>query len=151
MLNPSQADGIADDQTIRKCLRYTQSWGYSGLVVVNLFAYISSEPYKLRLVADPIGPENDEYLAKYLKMADRCLVAWGAVTDAPFMVERIRQVSPLLPAEAFCLGYTKKGWPKHPSRAALDLPPLRYESEYNCSDKKQGSAESFTAEQCTQS
>ncbi len=124
MLNPSRADATTDDHTIRKCLRYTQSWGYSGLVVVNLFAYISSEPCKLRLVSDPIGPENDEYLAKYLKVADRCLVAWGAVGDLPFMAERIRQVTPLLPAEALCLGYTKKGWPRHPSRAALDLPSL---------------------------
>ncbi len=136
MLNPSRADATADDHTIRKCLRYTQSWGYSGLVVVNLFAYISSAPYKLRLASDPIGPENDEYLAKYLKVADRCLVAWGAVADLPFMAERIRQVTPLLPAEAFCLGYTKKGWPRHPSRTALDLPPRRYDSQYNCRDEE---------------
>ena len=104
--------------------------------MVNLFAYISSAPYKLRLASDPIGPENDEYLARYLKVADRCLVAWGAVADLPFMAERIRQVTPLLPAEAFCLGYTKKGWPRHPSRTALDLPPRRYDSQYNCRDEE---------------
>ena len=136
MLNPSRADTLADDHTIRKCIQYSQSWGYSGLVVVNLFAYISTQPNKLRLVSDPIGPKNDGYLGKYLALADRCLVAWGAVADLPFMAERIRQVTPLLPEEGFCLGYTKKGWPKHPARAALSLSPLPYESQHNCRDKE---------------
>ncbi len=148
MLNPSRADAVADDHTIRKCLRYTRAWGYSGLVVVNLFAYISSNPSKLRLVSDPVGPQNDEYLDKYLRMTNQCLVAWGAVADEPFVLERIQRIRRSLPADVFCLGYTKKGWPKHPSRTGLDLLPRRYESEHNCRDKEQGSAKSFTAEQC---
>ena len=36
MLNPSTADVINDDQTIKRCIRYAKRWGYGWLHVVNL-------------------------------------------------------------------------------------------------------------------
>lgn len=64
MLNPSTADARKDDPTIRRCLSYARSWGYDGIRVVNLYALRSSDPKMLKTVADPVGPENDAWIAR---------------------------------------------------------------------------------------
>ncbi len=41
-LNPSTADETIDDPTLRRCMNYAKDWGYGGLIMVNLFAYMST-------------------------------------------------------------------------------------------------------------
>jgi hypothetical protein len=38
-LNPSTADEVRDDPTIRRCAGYARRWGYGALCMTNLFAY----------------------------------------------------------------------------------------------------------------
>ena len=38
-LNPSAADGRRDDPTLRRLIGFGRGWGYSALVVLNLFAF----------------------------------------------------------------------------------------------------------------
>lgn len=47
MLNPSTADGLDDDPTVRRCVRFARGWGYGELVVVNLFPYRATDPGEL--------------------------------------------------------------------------------------------------------
>ena len=61
-LNPSTADEHEDDPTIRRCIRYAKDWGYSGLIMLNLFAYRSTNPKRLYTIDDPIGPDNNFHL-----------------------------------------------------------------------------------------
>ena len=58
-LNPSNANDFRNDQTLRKLLGFCNSWDYGHLVVVNLFARISSSPSKLKDCQDPIGIRNN--------------------------------------------------------------------------------------------
>ncbi len=75
-LNPSTADETKDDPTIRRCMRYAKDWGLGGLVMLNIFAYRSTDPKGLRQVEDPIGPDNDWYLTQ--TRGGIMLCAWGA-------------------------------------------------------------------------
>jgi len=110
MLNPSTADADQDDPTIRRCIGFAKSWGYSGLLVYNIFALRSTDPKALQRHPDPIGPENNETLrgiAPHLEI----VAAWGTWG---WLNNRGRAVQKMLGDRLLCLGTTKQGHPKHP-------------------------------------
>ena len=117
LLNPSTATETSNDPTIRRCVGFSQRWGVSALVVVNLFALRSTEPRGLAGAADPVGPENDQEIAAALAaVSDQpsCVVcAWGHYAAAG----RVAAVLALLAAgdlRPYCLGVTRDGHPRHP-------------------------------------
>ena len=63
--NPSAADQRRDDPTLRRLVGFARSWGYSELVVLNLFARVSKSPSMLLRVKDPVGPDNDALLSRW--------------------------------------------------------------------------------------
>lgn len=67
MLNPSIGNQDQPDPTLRKCISYARSWEYDGIKVANLFAYISTDPKRLREVDDPIGLDNDRHILEMMK------------------------------------------------------------------------------------
>jgi hypothetical protein len=119
MLNPSTADAVDDDATIRKCIGFTQRWKYGWLEVANLFALRSRNPAALAATDYPIGPENDAHLARLINEASVVMVGWGDSGPAKLTAaraEHIRQLVVLTKKVAWCLGKTATGAPKHPSR-----------------------------------
>lgn len=123
MLNPSTADATLDDQTIRRCMFYARRDGYGGIYVLNLYAYRTADPKTMFRQPDPVGPKNDEFLYRHLWaariQARPVVAAWGM--NAP--AERVEQVMALVPGVDWrCLGVTKDGHPRHPSRLGNDLP-----------------------------
>lgn len=112
MLNPSTANAREDDPTIRRCVGFSQRWGYDRLVVVNLFALRSTDPKALRNAADPVGPENDHHIVEQTDGARAVFAAWGvhgahAGRDRAVMALLVRH-------DVFCLGTTRDGHPRHP-------------------------------------
>lgn len=77
MLNPSRADANRDDNTVTKITEFSRRWGYSGLVVVNLFAVRATDPKNMKSHAAPVGPENDGWLRTIAGTAERFVCAWG--------------------------------------------------------------------------
>jgi hypothetical protein len=126
MLNPSRADAVVNDPTIRRCLGFAQTWGYGGLEVVNLFGYRTASPIELRQANDPIGTKNDRYLATLPERVDRILLAWG---NWGYLLERDRQVLELLGDRLplYCLGTTKTQQPKHPLYLKSTVIPKVYQ------------------------
>lgn len=121
MLNPSTADADLDDPTIRRCRSFAQTWGCNGIKVVNLYALRSTDPAGLWVHADPVGPENDNWLTRIALSADEVVCAWGANAEAP----RAAEVANMLRAAGIrlkCLGTTKSGAPRHPLYIAAAQP-----------------------------
>ena len=120
LLNPSTATATEDDPTIRRCIGFATRERASHLRILNLFAYRSTDPKKLRKVDDPIGPENDDHIETAAKEVDVFVIGWGS-NAANFrdrelsvleMLHEIRGFT--LQSPVLCLGQTKGGHPKHP-------------------------------------
>ncbi len=127
LLNPSTADADHDDQTVACCKRFSQEWGYGGLEIVNLFAYRETNRRNLRSASDPIGPENDSYIADAATCAPDTLVGWG---EHGTYLGRDRAVLALLARYSdrppLCLGTVANGAPRHPARLSSTIRPTPY-------------------------
>lgn len=115
-LNPSTADAIDDDQTIRKLIGFSKRWGFDGFKIVNLFALRSRDPAALRGHAAPQGPANEEWITAGAVSSVMTVVCWGAHAMAR---ARGPQVVGLLRAHKVrpkCFGKAAGGAPLHPLR-----------------------------------
>lgn len=110
MLNPSTADAVTNDATITRCLGFARKYGYSALLVGNLFAYRTSSPDLMKRAADPVGPENDTWLRRMKAASEVVVAAWG--NDGDFM-GRPEQVRELL-GPMKILKRNETGQPGHP-------------------------------------
>lgn len=120
MLNPSDADATIDDPTLRRCMGYTELWGYARLVVVNLYAYRTPYPRLLKRVESPLGPGNDDAIAVAAADAALIVCAWGANDMA---VPRARAVEHMLDGlPLWCLGRCDAGEPRHPLYLPVNVP-----------------------------
>lgn len=122
MLNPSTADEDLDDPTIRRCITFSKTWGYAGLMVGNVYGYRATMPSTLWNVYDPIGPENDRHLSNMAARASRIIVGWGNNADA----DRAEKVLKLLSAwgDVYCLGVNESGTPRHPLYIPVKTVPM---------------------------
>lgn len=121
MLNPSTADESANDPTIRRCIAYSQAWGYGGLYVGNIFALRSTDPKALYAADDPIGPGNDEAITDMAAGSTRIVAAWGnhgRLRGRGAAVKRL-----LRGCRLECLAYTRDGQPVHPLYQKRDRKP----------------------------
>jgi hypothetical protein len=125
MLNPSRADATVDDPTIRRCIGFAKHWEYGSLEAVNLFAYRTSDPARLKQMRNPVGPENDHYLKQAIQRSKLTILAWG---NRGNLNQRSQQVlSWLTPWEnLYCLGVTRSGHPRHPLYLRKDTQPISY-------------------------
>lgn len=122
MLNPSMADAIDDDATVRRCMGYAELWGFCNLAIGNLFAWRETDASRLFHAADPIGPENDFALELVAKPADLIVCAWGALpTQARPRAEQVLEQLRRFQRPIECLGKTKGGEPRHPVRLGYDV------------------------------
>lgn len=124
MLNPSTANAIEDDPTVRRCQGYARTWGYGGLTVVNLFALCATDPAGLRVgatVADPVGPRNDEHILMLARIAKLTVCAWGVHGAYLGRGEAVRHLLAGIPLHV--LGLTAGGHPKHPLYLKRELQP----------------------------
>ena len=111
-LNPSTADEHQLDPTLRRIRGFSAAWGYSFFVMLNLFAWRATDPAKMKAAPDPVGPDNDAWIAHWAARVDRLVVGWG---EHGGHRGRDRQVLGILdPTKTFCLGRNASGQPRHP-------------------------------------
>ncbi|MBB3297839.1 MULTISPECIES: DUF1643 domain-containing protein [unclassified Rhizobium] len=137
MLNPSDADHLRNDPTVRVLIWFAKLWGYGGLIIVNLHAFRSPSPKEMMRAKDSIGPRCNEFIdgafiiARYQNTP--VLAAWGNGGDYlgrdKWFMHRARQQL----VDLVCLGLTKDGFPKHPMargvhRIARDQQPIIFQN-----------------------
>ena len=127
MLNPSTADGRKNDPTVRRCIDFAKQWGYNSLLVLNIFAYRATDPAQLKLVSDPVGPDNEKTFKRLLPTVDQVICAWGrhgeiAIDGIPQGIRALHwiQSSGKTP---MALKLTKNGHPSHPLYLNRGLKP----------------------------
>lgn len=129
MLNPSTADAMKDDPTIRKVVGFTRRNGYGVALVVNLFALRETHPKNVRAqLADAEGEHNCAAIMQAAEISDAVVCAWGAQQWAREQARRVLEWLAEHPREKpirlLCLGTTKDGDPLHPLMPSYDAHPL---------------------------
>lgn len=108
-LNPSKADGETDDPTIRRIRGLSESNGYGGFYMTNLFPFITEYPEKLEYDLESLH-KNDFALKLAKVYCEDVCYCWGAFLQAERRATEIKVMFP----EALCFGKNKNGSPKHP-------------------------------------
>lgn len=133
MLNPSTADHMVDDPTIRRVRQFATAMNAAQFGVVNLFAMRATDPKELKTGADPAGPLNDTAIERGMEWADIVVAAWGATPKAPRWfaelhkqrVDFVIQCAAIRkPGGLHALATTDDGAPRHPLYLRNDCRPL---------------------------
>ncbi len=123
MLNPSTATEVQNDPTVERCERRARALGHGAFCVTNIFAWRDTDPRKMRMASDPVGPANDAAIADAADWGNLVVCAWG--THGAHM-DRGPAVETLLRATGrplYHLGLSKAGHPKHPLYIAYTQQP----------------------------
>lgn len=130
MLNPSTANANLDDPTIRRCVGFAKYHGYEHLVVANLFAYRATKPSDLfnctAIGVDPVGWQNQKFLAESARRAGLIICAWGAHGGFMGQEETVRGWLQDTGKPLYALGLTKGGHPRHPLYIPASTQLIRY-------------------------
>lgn len=118
-LNPSTANEVDNDPTIRRVIRFAQDWDYGGVYMMNLFGLVTPYPEDLKTCADPVG-ENDKWLEKAYDKCEDVVFAWGSFPEA---AERAKKVMQMFP-NAKALIINKDGAPRHPLYVPANTVPV---------------------------
>lgn len=107
-LNPSTADHLRDDPTIRRCARFARDWGFQKLIVANLFAYRATYPEDLMQTLEPVGPKNDVWIRRSYRSAQLTVACWG---NHGAYLDRSKHIRQQLPR----LHYLKMNYSEQPA------------------------------------
>ena len=129
MLNPSTADEIENDPTIRRCMGFAKAWGFGRLLVANLFAFRATNPGDMmRPTVEPVGPDNDKHIIELARLVDLVVCAWGvngSYGNRGLAVAKMLRDEGIKPHH---LGLTAKGFPSHPLYLKKSTQPQLWEA-----------------------
>lgn len=123
LLNPSTADAVDLDPTLRRCVNFAKRDGFGSMMILNLYAYRTPSPTVMLAASDPVGPENDRVLAN----ATGTVVAGWGTNASPARVAHVLELLPPLKALK-ALKITKNGHPQHPLYIKGDSPLVDWPS-----------------------
>lgn len=126
MMNPSTADHTKDDPTIRKVIRYYTKWGHGSILVLNIYAFRSSNPENLpQVMREAVGRLNDWWIRVLFNFAVRkripVICAWGVKHEV--RGTQVRRIAVDVGLKLRCLEVALNGEPKHPRFLSEDLKP----------------------------
>ena len=76
-LNPSTADETINDPTIRRLIDFSKQWGFTRMLMTNLFAYRATDPNEMKAQGEPVGVKNDKHLLDCAGQSQLIVACWG--------------------------------------------------------------------------
>ncbi len=134
-LNPSRADEVQDDPTLRKIIGFAMNLGFGGVLVLNVGAYRTKDPREWKNAEDPFGPENTiHHLKRYIARFKpaKIVVAWGKNCTSNAAREGVTRLLSELP-RVHCWGTNADGSPRHPGRIAYSTPLVLFRAKATAS------------------
>ncbi len=126
-LNPSTADEIQDDPTIRRCIRFAKDWGAGGFCMTNLFPFRQTNPNLMKQHYPVVNgdwnysaeswitfKENFNHIAQIGKQATMIVAAWGTHGAHLQAGAKLRNFLKIHNLPVHHLGLNADGSPKHP-------------------------------------
>lgn len=115
-MNPSTADGTADDPTVFKECKFTRRWGFGHYVKCNVMDYRATDQKRLR--APDVVPCSDANLPAIVELAKQAklvVLAFGSPHKSLHVHGQnvVRELS-AAGVPMHCLALTKQGLPGHP-------------------------------------
>lgn len=121
--NPSTADAEVDDATIRRDMSFARREQCEFMFKLNLGAYRATKPEDWQACHEnPCGPDNDEWLTKFIRPTDIVVAAWGSLGSFMQLGARTRLMLNAIGIQLKCFGLTKDGHPRHTLYTRSDCP-----------------------------
>lgn len=132
-LNPSRADAVEDDHTIKKMRVFAERWGWSGFIMANLFTCVETYSAKLKNLAyhTAVGEYGSRVLERLVYQVPHIVCCWGAAVPKQkrhrvSAVQAYLRVLARPDAKLWCFGLAKDGSPVHPLMLGYDTPLVPY-------------------------
>ena len=122
--NPSKADALIDDPTVRRGWGYTRAWGYHRMVFMNTSPHRSTDPDSALMPPEAVLAENDTHLRFAAAEADLIVCAWGTKASPALAARAVAILRCQKPLHVLAL--SKDGIPKHPLYLAKNTPLQPY-------------------------
>lgn len=122
--NPSTADHETDDATIKKIWRFTTSWGFYALAVVNTNPFRSTDPNHRHEPSPSVMNLNDDWLRHVQQRCEFIVCGWGDKAMPHFAKRAALVLHEAGPLKA--LRITKAGNPQHPLYLPESLKPIEW-------------------------
>lgn len=138
-LNPSIADNLTDDPTIKALYQFCDQWNCERLIMLNLFTLIATEPKDMiKHPAPECGGSLEPWIETFTQPESvyngatnrdyepKVVAAWGAHGVLRDQDRKAMAWLNYWNVKAWCLGTNKNGTPLHPLYQKRDVPLIRY-------------------------
>lgn len=124
MANPSVADEHDLDPTLTRCAAYSLAWGYDEMRVVNVRAFIATNPALLPADPEAVGPDNLKHVIEQAAACTMLVCGWGRLggEHAWRVLDEVKRF-----AVPHALRLNQDGSPQHPLYLPSSLTPFAFE------------------------
>lgn len=131
MLNPSTADEVSNDPTVERCERRARMWGYSGVIITNLFAYRATDPQELYKLDkfEALGNKfrghytNNDHILSVACKSEATIVGWGQHGKLHGRQDEVKKFMSDIGMPLYYLKINSDGTPTHPLFVKYSLTP----------------------------
>ncbi len=124
-LNPSTANELEDDATVKRWFSFAKAWGYGGLYAVNLYPFITPHPEEL-VMPSCFHKANYPAIKMASSLSALTVACWGDGIKKVGGEDVANHVREKYLNEPMCFGLTQSGNPKHPLYLPSDAELMEY-------------------------